>query len=158
MDTKNLLNEFYSAFRARDAAGMARCYHPEVEFSDPVFTNLKGHEVGAMWHMLISRGKETKISFKNIQADDKTGSCEWEAVYPYGPKRRLVHNVVSSKFEFRDGKIIRQRDSFDLWKWLGMALGPAGSLLGWTGFLKAKVRNFAAQGLRDFMKANPQAR
>jgi hypothetical protein len=154
MNNEKLLKDFYTCFKNRDAAGMARCYHPQIEFSDPVFPNLKGNEVGAMWSMLIARGKETQITFGEIIANETEGSCKWEAIYPYGPKRRRVHNVVTSHFRFQDGKIIKQTDRFDLWKWLSMALGPSGTLLGWSGLLKNKVRALAARSLKDYLGSN----
>ena len=36
-----LIRDFYAAFARRDAEGMARCYHPEVFFSDTVFPSLR---------------------------------------------------------------------------------------------------------------------
>ncbi len=35
-----LLHRFYSAFAQHDWAGMGASYHPEVQFSDPVFPHL----------------------------------------------------------------------------------------------------------------------
>jgi limonene-1,2-epoxide hydrolase len=151
-ENKNLLNTFYSCFQNRDFLGMSRCYHSEIEFSDPVFGKLRGKQVSAMWHMLVSGGKETKISFSNLTADAIHGSAHWEAFYPYGPKRRLVRNVVSSSFEFRDGKIVKQRDEFNLVAWLRMALGPIGMIFGRTTFLQNKVRALANQNLQKFIE------
>ena len=39
-----------------------------------------------------------------------------------------VLNRIDARFTFRDGKIIRHEDSFDLWKWAGQALGMKGKL------------------------------
>ena len=43
---EQLVRTFYAAFAGGDAEGMARCYHPEVFFSDPVFPSLRGVEAG----------------------------------------------------------------------------------------------------------------
>src|SRR5450631_4074539 len=51
-----LVREFYARFAARDAEGMAACYHPDVAFSDPVFPMLHGEEAADMWRMRLSRG------------------------------------------------------------------------------------------------------
>ena len=158
MTTEQVLIEFYTYFKNRDYAGMATLYHPQVEFSDPVFPSLKGKEVSAMWHMLVSRGKETQISFGNIKTNEVSGYCQWQAIYSYGAKKRRVHNFVSSKFTFQDGKILKQSDSFDLWKWLRMALGITGALLGWSSLLKGKVRKLADRSLREFIESNPEYR
>ena len=151
-----ILNEFYTSFKNRDHAAMARCYHPQIAFSDPVFVGLKGKEVAAMWHMLAAKSKGTKITFSEIKTDETSGSCRWEAVYPYGPKGRMVHNSVRSQFKFQDGKIIQQTDSFDLWKWAGMALGPVGTVLGWSGPFQSKIRKLARSALNDFISAHPE--
>jgi len=156
MKNEELLAHFYLAFKNRDYKSMGDCYHAEAEFSDPVFPDLKGKQVPAMWHMLVSGGKETKISFSDIRANDIEGSCRWEATYPYGKKRRMVHNVVTSHFQFRDGKIFKQRDTFDLRAWLTMALGTVGFVLGWTAFLQKSVRQLAAKRLANFISAHPE--
>jgi hypothetical protein len=50
-----------------------------------------------------------------------------------------------------DEKIIIHEDSFDFWKWSRMALGTPGLLLGWTPFLKKKVRTQAQTSLQNFI-------
>lgn len=47
-----LLEKFYSAFQRLDAETMASCYASDIQFSDPVFTNLQGNEAADMWRML----------------------------------------------------------------------------------------------------------
>jgi ketosteroid isomerase-like protein len=37
-----LIERFYRAFQARDAATMGTCYHPDIVFSDPAFPELRG--------------------------------------------------------------------------------------------------------------------
>ncbi|MCI0751446.1 MAG: hypothetical protein L0Y35_06375, partial [Flammeovirgaceae bacterium] len=64
---------------------------------------------------------------------------------------RFVHNRIHAKFVFRDGKIIRHKDSFDFWRWASQALGPVGLLLGWTPMIKSKVRSTARGSLTKFM-------
>ena len=145
------IRRFYSAFQQRDAATMAACYAPDVQFSDPVFTDLRGARAGAMWQMLIERGKgDLKIEFRDVRADATTGSAHWEAWYTFSASGRKVHNIIDATFEFRDGKIVRHTDRFDLHRWAGMALGLPGKLLGWTPLLQNKVRAMARKGLDDY--------
>ena len=47
-----LINRFYEAFARQDGETMAACYAPDAHFHDPVFQDLHGDEVGAMWRML----------------------------------------------------------------------------------------------------------
>ena len=135
---------------------MQACYHDQVRFSDPVFTDLKGGSARAMWHMLTLAGKDLQLTYKNITAEGNTGSCDWEAFYSFSRTGRKVHNIIHASFEFKDGKIIRHTDSFDLWKWAGMALGTPGKLLGWSSVIQSKVRNTAATSLARFIEEHPE--
>ena len=128
-----LIQNFYTSFQRRDAAGMVACYHPEVVFFDPVFMRLEGARAGAMWQMLCGRAKDLEISVTNVRADDETGAAHWEAIYTFSKTGRQVHNRIEATFEFKDSQIIRHTDVFDLSKWAAMALGP-------TGFSEARGR------------------
>jgi len=127
-----LIRRFYTSFQKRDPGGMVACYHPDIEFSDEVFPDLKGPRAGAMWRMLSERAKDLKVEFADVEADDSVGQAHWEAWYTFSATGRQVHNKIDANFEFKDGKIIRHRDSFDFWAWASQALGPAGWLLGWS--------------------------
>lgn len=146
-----LIGKFYTCFQNRDAAGMAACYHPSVEFSDEVFPNLKGSRAGGMWRMLCERGKDLKVEFRDVEADDEAGKAHWEAWYTFSTSGRPVHNKIDARFEFRDGKIFRHRDSFDFWAWASQALGPMGWLLGWSSVVRNRVRSQAAENLEAFL-------
>jgi ketosteroid isomerase-like protein len=145
-----LIQRFYEAFQKRDAATMAACYHPDVQFSDPVFTDLKGAHAGNMWKMLCERGKDLKVEFRDVRADDARGSAHWDAWYTFATTGRPVINRIDAEFTFKDGKIVRHVDRFDLHRWAGQALGLSGKLLGGTSFLQNKVRAMAAKNLLAF--------
>jgi ketosteroid isomerase-like protein len=149
---EDTLRRFYEAFSRRDAATMAACYAPDVQFSDPVFTDLRGPQAGLMWKMLCERGKDLKIEFRDVRADGATGSAHWEAWYTFSTTGRKVHNIIDASFEFRDGRIAKHTDRFDLYRWARQALGPAGVVLGWTPLLQNKVRAMAAKGLADYQR------
>jgi ketosteroid isomerase-like protein len=147
---EDTIRRFYTAFQQRDAGTMAACYGPDVKFSDPVFTDLRGASAGAMWKMLCERGKDLKIEFRDVRADATTGSAHWEAWYTFSASGRKVHNIIDATFEFRDGKIVSHTDRFDLHRWAGLALGLPGKLLGWTPLLQNKIRAMARKGLDDY--------
>ncbi|MFZ0549155.1 MAG: nuclear transport factor 2 family protein [Candidatus Promineifilaceae bacterium] len=151
---RKLVEDFYTAFQAKDYVGMNGCYHPEIHFRDPVFQDLYGSEAKAMWHMLCERGKDLVIAFQNVQAGERGGSVRWDAHYTFSTGRK-VHNIVRASFEFQDGKIIHHEDVFDLWRWTRHALGPVGVLLGWSPIVKNKVRRTARQGLELFLEKHP---
>lgn len=144
-----LIERFYAAFARRDGAAMAACYHPEVHFTDEVF-DLNGADAGAMWRMLTSTGKDLQIEASGIEADEHSGRAHWDARYTFSATGRKVLNRIDASFEFRDGLIVRHVDRFDFWAWSRQALGLPGWLLGWSDYLRAKVRAKAAAGLAAF--------
>ena len=145
-----LIERFYSALGRRDAAGMAACYHPEVHFSDEVFPDLRGPRAALMWRMLCERGKDLRVEFHDVTADDARGRGRCEAWYTFTATGRPVHNQLHGEFEFKGGLIVRHRDRFDFWRWSRQALGIPGLLFGWTDALKQKVRAQAAAGLDKY--------
>jgi ketosteroid isomerase-like protein len=150
---EKLIHDFYKAFQQRQYALMQQAYHPEAEFEDPVFQCLSAQEARAMWQMLLTSAKDLTITFTAVHADDQQGSCQWEAWYTFSRTGRKVHNIVRSRFLFRDGKIVQHHDTFDLWRWSRQALGFTGILLGWSPLVKNKIRGMAREGLKKFMKA-----
>lgn len=147
---EELISRFYSAFAAGDHATMAASYADDATFSDPVFPMLSADEVRAMWRMFCTGGNEIEVGFSDVRADDAGGSARWDAVYRFPKTGRRVHNRISASFSFRDGRIVRHEDEFDLYAWTRMALGPVGVLLGWTPIVKGQVRKQAAAQLRHF--------
>jgi ketosteroid isomerase-like protein len=149
-----LIHQFYTAFQNRDAVGMAACYHTEVIFSDPVFQHLEGQRAVAMWQMFCARAEKSglRLEFSNVQADDHNGCAHWDARYTFSQTGRAVLNHIDAAFTFQDGKIVRHTDTFDLWRWAGMALGVPGYLLGWTPMVQASIRTRALHGLDAFIQ------
>jgi ketosteroid isomerase-like protein len=147
---KELINTFYSAFQKKDHQTMAQCYHPEAYFRDEAF-ELTGQEIGSMWHMLCTRGKDMTMEFSVTEKDGKI-SAHWEPKYSFSQTGRPVHNIVDAEFEFRDGKIIKHIDRFNFWSWSRQALGAPGMLLGWTPLLRNKVSKMAMENLKKFMQ------
>lgn len=147
-----LIEQFYAAFQRLDAEAMCACYAEQVHFSDPVFTDLRGVEAGNMWRMLTSRAQQFSLSVDQIQANDHQGSARWIASYVFAQTGNVVVNEIVAQFEFADGKIIRHKDHFDLWKWSRQALGLSGSLLGWAPFFQERVRLQASRSLQKFSR------
>lgn len=140
-----LIERLYTSFRNKDCAAMAECYLPDATFRDPIF-DLKGHEVADMWAMFCERGRDLVLEFRDIRADDTTGRAHWEPRYTFSVTGRPVHNLIESSFTFRDGRIAAQVDSFSLWRWSRMALGPKAVALGWAPFVKKAIRSEARRG------------
>ncbi len=145
-----LIQRFYDAFGRHDGDAMAACYAPDARFSDPVFTDLRGEEPGAMWRMLCARAQDLTVQLPEHRADDTTGSAHWLADYTFRTGRR-VHNDIHARFAFAGGLIAEHHDAFSFYAWARQALGPAGLVLGWTPIVRGKVRSEARAGLDEFL-------
>jgi ketosteroid isomerase-like protein len=146
-----LIERFYAAFARHDGDAMAACYAPGARFSDPVFTDLRGEEPGAMWRMLTARATDLEVRLAEHEAGDDRGSAHWLADYTFASTGRRVHNDVRAQFRFDRGLIAEHHDSFSFYAWARQALGPTGLGLGWTPLVRGKVRRQARAGLDEFL-------
>ena len=149
---EQIITTFYTAFQQRDYKTMQSCYADNATFGDAVFVDLNAKEVRAMWEMLCIKGKDLQLEFKNVKADEKSGSAEWIATYSFSKTNRKVINRIQADFSFANGKITRHRDHFNFYAWAKQALGLPGILLGWTNGLKEKVRAEGKKNLIAFME------
>ncbi len=140
MTQRETIEQFYTAFSNGNVDAMLACYHSEIQFEDPAFGKLSGERAKAMWQMLLSKQKESKLSVAFELDQQSNNKAKWIANYQYGPKKRKVINHVSSTFQFKDGKIIKHTDEFNLHKWAKQALGFKGFLIGNTAFFQNKLK------------------
>jgi ketosteroid isomerase-like protein len=147
----SVIEDFYAAFDRRDGDAMAASYAPDATFSDPVFTDLRGNEPGAMWRMLTSQGKDLTVELVEHDAGDERGTARWIARYTFSRTGRPVVNDVRARFRFADGLIAEHVDEFSFHRWAKQALGPPGLLLGWTPIVRSATRRQARASLDDFI-------
>jgi limonene-1,2-epoxide hydrolase len=158
--SKQTIERFYAAFSNLDAAAMEACYAESARFEDEAFSLAGRRQIGAMWRMLCEGARMNgianwKLEVSDIRASAAKGRAHWEAHYLYGPRRRKVHNRIDAKFDFDDaGLIVRHRDQFNMWNWARQALGLPGLMLGWSPWLRTKVRSSAAQQLQRYVEKN----
>jgi hypothetical protein len=151
------ITKFYTAFAQLDGDGMDACYADGVAFEDEVFTLQGKAQTMGMWRMLIgatrAKGLDAwRLEFSDVVADATTGQAHWDAQYRFSATGRMVLNRIEAQFTFDpQGLIITHRDSFNFWSWSSQALGAPGVLLGWSPFLRNKVRQQAAGNLQKFM-------
>jgi hypothetical protein len=147
------VERLYAAFARLDGDAMAACYAEDARFDDEIFSLAGRRQIGGMWAMLCSATREKGRAQWRLQASDITGrGAHWEAHYLFPATGREVHNRVDAEFEIDADLIVRHRDRFDFWRWSRQALGLPGWLLGWTPFLRRKVRAQAASNLRRFLE------
>ena len=150
-DEQLLIERFYASFGKQDWKGMLDCYDDDIIFYDPVFENLETGHARAMWEMVVTSAKDLEMSVSDIESEDGYGSCHWVASYIFPRTGRRVVNRGKAYFKFSGGKISEHQDDFNFWKWSSQAFGIPGILLGWSAFLRNKVRKKARKALEKFM-------
>ena len=147
------IERFYTVFAQLDAETMAACYAADAQFEDEVFTLRGAREVGGMWRMLCEATKaKAPADWKLVYSQVTATSAHWNANYRFSATGRLVLNRIDAAFVFNaQGLIVQHRDRFDFSLWARHALGTPGWLLGWTPFLRNKVRETAAANLQRYL-------
>ncbi len=143
---------FYDALSVRDWYTMSLLYAEHATFSDPVFPLLNAKGTRLMWQMLLSRAEDFDVDVNVLEDSPSRARVNWVARYTFSVTGRPVTNHVSTQMQLVAGKIVRQQDSFSLWRWSAQALGAKGALLGWTPIVRNKIRAQASASLRDFAR------
>lgn len=147
-----MLNELFNCLNEKDHQRMAAYYDPDARFEDIAF-NLRGRKrIHAMWHMISET--DLRASFKVLHADDRSGDVDLTDDYTFSDTGRGVHNPIRSRFRFRDGVIVEQRDECDALRWGIQALGPVKGRLSWL--FPAKRRSMAMKKLETFIESHPE--
>jgi len=152
MNHKSIIEKFYTAFQNKNYKTMISCYGQDIEFNDPMFSTLSGFKAKAIWQMLCEKGKDLTLTYSITSENENSFTVKWLAVYTFEKSGRTIHNRVTSDITLENGKIIRHHDSFSLYKWLGMAFGTTGWILGWLPFFRNRVKVEALKGLDLFIR------
>ena len=102
-----LIDHFYASFAKRDAAAMAACYAPDAHFRDPIF-DAQGR--GCRRHVgdaLRARPRSRRRMARRAARTTPTGvGALGGALHVLGHRAVKVHNIIDSRFTFRDGLIV----------------------------------------------------
>lgn len=154
--SKAAIERLYAAFARLDGDEMQACYAANASFEDEVFKLGGAREIGGMWRMLCAATKsdpQTRAHWKLTTSNITERTAHWDANYIFSATGRAVSNRIDAEFEFdKRGLILKHRDRFDFWTWSRQALGAPGWLLGWTPYLRNKVRAQAGANLRRFLE------
>ena len=148
MSQQETIKQFYTAFQQLDAEAMVALYHDDIEFSDPAFGTLYSNDAKNMWRMICSRAKDFSLSYNQVTET----SAYWEPTYTFSATGNKVINKIEAAFEFKDGKISKHTDVFNLHLWATQALGFKGRLIGGTKFFKKKLNKQTKQLLAAYTK------
>jgi len=132
---------------------MLECYDEDIVFYDPIFGDLKGEKVRAMWEMLLSGAKDLQFNFSSVEVDDDGGygSCHWVAAYTFSGTGRRVLNKGKAFIKISGDKISEHQDDFSFWRWSRQALGFSGLVFGGTSYMQNRIRMKARKNLEKFM-------
>ena len=100
--------------------------------------------------MLCKNAVNFKLEYGDIKFAENSGSAHWEAWYDFSRTGKRVHNIIDASFEFKDGKIIKHHDHFNLHRWATQAMGWKGWLLGGTSFFKKKLHEQSGKALEKY--------
>lgn len=146
-----LVRDLLARLADRDAEGAARCYHPGIFYSDPLYPQVRGAAVAELWRLRFARQPGMSVAVEQVSGDADGALARWRVRYVEGG--RPVELRVRSMFGFRGGRIARHYDHFSFWGWAAQAHGALGAALGWFAPFKWKVRRDATRALERFTDA-----
>ena len=121
-----LATRFYEAFGTQNLDAMKALYAPGATFEDPIYSLNGRDQVMGMWKGLFKAGQDVHITSKVLSSSGSTVTMAWQADYKLNG--RPVHNESTTTLEFKDGKIVSQRDDWSWSKWAKQAF-PLGGLV-----------------------------
>ena len=106
---KEVVIDFYEAFKKLDGDAIVSHYHDKISFEDPAFGLQLGDRAKNMWRMLCEsqKGKDIRVEYSDVKETLVGVTAKWEARYTFGKNKRPVHNIIHSEFIFKDNKICR---------------------------------------------------
>ncbi|HEY5634196.1 MAG TPA: nuclear transport factor 2 family protein [Burkholderiaceae bacterium] len=148
-----LVRRYFDALARLDGEAMAACLHPLASYTDPVFPDLRGDEVGWRWRALTGGATDMHLAYDILFGDERKAQVQWQASYRFAASGRKVSNRVLTTLTFWDGKIVRQTDEYDFRRWARASLGAPGWLLGWLPALQRAAQRRARSQLRNSINA-----
>jgi ketosteroid isomerase-like protein len=111
---ENFLHDYYSAYNAQGAARLGDFYAPEATFTDPSFgLNLHGRQqISDLLVRALAKYERLEHEVKHTVTSGEELVVEGEMVAMLNGKPLRVSYV--SVFTFANGKIVAQRDLYDL--------------------------------------------
>jgi ketosteroid isomerase-like protein len=155
-----LVERLFAALNRHDHDAMAGCYdNDQATFHDIAFHLERKPEIHDMWRMICEGESGIEVNVKRIDADAERGEARVLDRYRFGRDKarrkegQLVVNEITSRFRFRDGRIIEHVDECDERAWAKQALGGP---IGWIAGRSRFVRSLSATAkLKKFLRDHP---
>jgi hypothetical protein len=110
-----LWTEIYDAEGRPDWSHIIPYYHEDIFFKDSVQEIRGKEEFTAMTERLVKRSGSLKMSVRNVSQEGRTVFLEWVMTLRYKRYPESSINGSSRITLTESGKIIEQRDYYDLW-------------------------------------------
>jgi len=162
MSNVDIVNKFFSYYKAHDYEGMHSYLDTNVKFSDFAF-KIQGSQVRAMWHWFcvpyLKREEPVDVTkFEIIRSEGDIVEAKYRISYLYGDNQRPVIYFINSRFVIQNDKILEQVDTFGNIsdsKFAEMALGlPLQFFALRPKLFRNIVNKRANEKLNQFMKEN----
>lgn len=141
-----IVKEFYEALNKRDYKIVNGLYHSEAKYRDEIF-DFNGIEIHALWYNATLPEMDISVKLESIREEGDKVITEWEMRYTLDIIKRRINLKEKGVFEFKDEKIYRHTDTYDFWAWCTQAFGAIGRVMGWSNWLRNRVRNQARKSV-----------
>ena len=145
-DRIKIVEGFYEALNKGDYQFVNSLYHSNASYKDELF-ELKGVEIHALWYSAVQPDLNLSVELKSIKEVDGRVITEWVMNYTLDIINRRISLNEKGTFIFKGDKIIEHIDEYDFWSWCTQAFGIIGKSLGWSNWLRKRVRNQARKSV-----------
>ncbi len=146
-----LVRRYFDALARLDGEAMAQCLHPMVSYSDPVFADLRGDDVGWRWRLMTRGASDMHLAYDIVRGDARKAQVQWQARYRFAGSARQVSNKVLTTLTFWDGTIVRQIDEYDFARWSRSSAGVLAWAVCALPGARAALQRRALHRLRAFI-------
>ncbi|TKG97425.1 nuclear transport factor 2 family protein [Puteibacter caeruleilacunae] len=112
---KQLWSQTYNTNGKPDWSHIIPFYHNEIYFRDSIQEIRGMNDFKAMTERLTERSKDLTMSIVNVTMQERIVFLEWEMTIGFKKYPNSVMYGASRLTLNEEGKIIEQRDYFDLW-------------------------------------------
>lgn len=128
LDLDAKVRTFFAAFESSDPATMRGMLAAKTVYEDPVFPHLEDAQVGRMWNVVAGGGTKVKMQLERVEVGEHSAEVDWTPRYKFLGAQIVNH--IHSSFTFdAEGKITRQKDTFDWRAWGDQTPFPVNLLL-----------------------------
>ncbi len=145
-----VIQRYFDAMAQGQWQAMARCYHDQASFADPLFPDLRGEQIVYHLHRLYEPNsqharKQIELTTHALFSEDRKAQVQWELRCIEA--QRPVKLIGLSTFAIWDQFIVRHVDEFPFHHWARQTQGLAGALLGRLPFYQRRLQRSARSQL-----------